>query len=803
MAAPTVAVTVKTSAFIGTAIEGATVKIKLNQFDVYQQFVAADEVTGTTDEDGECVLDLFPNALPTNDPAGLGSTGSVYNVTISGTGFKKVTAQAVIPNQACDLHDVLVAEEPGAPSTGEIVGAVRYNIAQTLSAPQQAQARANIGFDAAVRAVALTGLSLATATAIAATDTTLVAFGKAQAQITAAALVNVTLTATQTLTNKTLTSPAINTAALIGGTIDNAIIGATTRAAASVTTLSATGQISTSAGLSSTRNIAYSGALAASNAGIFFDGNASGSSSNILTPLNLIRINSDTVSVGVGGIVDAFHVYHNFGGAGCVGGRSGTQTTLVLTAATDSTTAGEKQYVVDLQIGVAQAPDGGTGTTSTLARGALYGSNPNVRLAAAATNWYGLFGTEVNVAAQTGSSVAHKCGVVVVATSSDNVQGTETDSAIVIANQIGAVGWNKGISFGRADGVWPVNSTGTLIGTNTQIYDTIQPMTAGNGVDFSAVTFSTSAFKSNGFNVDGSGAVTAASFTGPLTGNVTGNVSGSSGSTTGNAATATALATARAINGVNFDGTAAITVTAAAATLTGTTLNSTVVTSSLTSVGALTSLTVSGTITAGTLHASTTNFVNIGNASNGTSFKVSDGGVSVSNLWVAYGAAAGARPTLRATSTTAVSANIQNGAAAPIILSTDGDGTAAEQLRINHTAGTTNYITITGSNGANPTLSTNAGDLAVGTGLIGAAYAEMTSYFKAHKNTAMPAGGTAGAGYRLFSTTNFGLFGGSGAPTLSAAKGSLYLRSDGSTTNDRAYINTDGGTTWTALTTAA
>ena len=69
--------------------------------------------------------------------------------------------------------------------------------------------------------------------------------------------------------------------------------------------------------------------------------------------------------------------------------------------------------------------------------------------------------------------------------------------------------------------------------------------------------------------------------------------------------------------------------------------------------------------------------------------------------------------------------------------------------------------------------------------------------------TAIPAGGTAGAGYKFSSTSNFGVFFGSGAPTLSAAKGSLYLRSDGSATNNRAYINTDGGTTWTALTTAA
>lgn len=67
--------------------------------------------------------------------------------------------------------------------------------------------------------------------------------------------------------------------------------------------------------------------------------------------------------------------------------------------------------------------------------------------------------------------------------------------------------------------------------------------------------------------------------------------------TSGLAATATALATARAINGVDFDGTAPITVTAAAGTLTGTALKATVVTSSLTSVGTLGDLTVTNPIT--------------------------------------------------------------------------------------------------------------------------------------------------------------------------------------------------------------
>ena len=73
---------------------------------------------------------------------------------------------------------------------------------------------------------------------------------------------------------------------------------------------------------------------------------------------------------------------------------------------------------------------------------------------------------------------------------------------------------------------------------------------------------------------------------------------GFTGALTGNASTATTLATARNINGVSFNGSADITVTAAAGTLSGATLASGVTASSLTSVGTLTSLTVTGAITA-------------------------------------------------------------------------------------------------------------------------------------------------------------------------------------------------------------
>jgi hypothetical protein len=97
--------------------------------------------------------------------------------------------------------------------------------------------------------------------------------------------------------------------------------------------------------------------------------------------------------------------------------------------------------------------------------------------------------------------------------------------------------------------------------------------------------------------LNASGLITAS---GGIQGNVTGAVTGNattSSSCTGNAASATILATARAINGVDFNGSAPITVTADSNTLSGTTLKSSVVNSSLTSVGTLTNLAVTNKIT--------------------------------------------------------------------------------------------------------------------------------------------------------------------------------------------------------------
>lgn len=78
-----------------------------------------------------------------------------------------------------------------------------------------------------------------------------------------------------------------------------------------------------------------------------------------------------------------------------------------------------------------------------------------------------------------------------------------------------------------------------------------------------------------------------------------------------------------------------------------------------------------------------------------------------------------------------------------------------------------------------------------------------TGAHTAFSGTAVPAGGTTGSGFKISSTTNLGVFFGSGVPTLSAAQGSLYIRTDGSSSSTRLYVNSTGSTTWVNITSAS
>jgi hypothetical protein len=69
-------------------------------------------------------------------------------------------------------------------------------------------------------------------------------------------------------------------------------------------------------------------------------------------------------------------------------------------------------------------------------------------------------------------------------------------------------------------------------------------------------------------------------------------------------------------------------------------------------------------------------------------------------------------------------------------------------------------------------------------------------------DTATPAGGSTAARLLFGTTAGFGIYYGSGAPTVSAAAGSLYIRTDNAGASLRLYSNTSGSTTWAAITSA-
>lgn len=161
-------------------------------------------------------------------------------------------------------------------------------------------------------------------------------------------------------------------------------------------------------------------------------------------------------------------------------------------------------------------------------------------------------------------------------TGNETVAGTKTFSSAIAGSITGNAATASSVAF---SGVASATNTNALvIGTGGSL--------SASGTGAIAATTVT-----NGVYTTGAGTVflapngSAASLTSFPTLNQ---------NTTGSAGT---LAPGRTINGVAFDGSANITVTAAAGTLTGTTLASNVVSSSLTSVGTLTGLTVTNPIT--------------------------------------------------------------------------------------------------------------------------------------------------------------------------------------------------------------
>jgi hypothetical protein len=111
------------------------------------------------------------------------------------------------------------------------------------------------------------------------------------------------------------------------------------------------------------------------------------------------------------------------------------------------------------------------------------------------------------------------------------------------------------------------------------------------------------------------------------------------------------------------------------------------------------------------------------------------------------------------------------------------------------------FQTITVADGTGTETVTATFGTATSVTSLAATTVSATGNVTADSNVALVAGG-ASAFIATNTAVGMGVYLGSGAPTVAAAKGSIYLRSDGSSTSTRLYVS-DGGTTWIAVTTAS
>jgi hypothetical protein len=153
------------------------------------------------------------------------------------------------------------------------------------------------------------------------------------------------------------------------------------------------------------------------------------------------------------------------------------------------------------------------GGTAGFTRGDFYGFGGVVTVAAGSGLYvHGAIGAEFDVSVEATTGVEEKMILQLVMVNNDAVKGSIVDAAIVICGDpVSSVKMDYGLVFGKPGNKWPVS--GTIIGT----YATSDAKAAVYGIDFSAVTFSGGAFKSNGFIVgqDG-GIVTSTAITTPI-----------------------------------------------------------------------------------------------------------------------------------------------------------------------------------------------------------------------------------------------------------------------------------------------
>lgn len=264
--------------------------------------------------------------------------------------------------------------------------------------------------------------------------------------------------------------------------------------------------LATSGGVDVTGNQNVTAQLGVYDAAFSYSGTITGARSGGDWQLSLLETTSDTLDAGGGGFLGQY-IHLNSGGGNTSGNRVGQYINTNFSGSTlDKARSYPGQYGGQWVYAHASGNAGGTSLGASF--GHLWGGLASATLQSGATFWSYCVGMEVDVGVSSGASAAFAQGLKIVIQNHAQAASPTNDSLLGMAKTtLSDQPFANGIMIGMVDGYWPIASNGTMIGTQASVLATPPPQTAANGVDFSAVTFSGSAFKSTGFSVDGSGNV--------------------------------------------------------------------------------------------------------------------------------------------------------------------------------------------------------------------------------------------------------------------------------------------------------
>lgn len=199
----------------------------------------------------------------------------------------------------------------------------------------------------------------------------------------------------------------------------------------------------------------------------------------------------------------ALRIDHNINSGASAGNRNSLLPILTKNVALAGTSPDLKFYTPFFSQFYVKSGDGGTLGTPY---GAHYGFSSLIQAESGATYLDAVQGGEIDVAVQTGASTALKCILLLASVNNDAVKGSSYDGMLAFGTDSTTTAkWTYGITFGWPRGPWAFDTTSTLIGS---VAPASGSRVANHGIDFSAITFSTAAFKSTGFTVDPAGAIT-------------------------------------------------------------------------------------------------------------------------------------------------------------------------------------------------------------------------------------------------------------------------------------------------------